>query len=341
MTSFRLRTRHKINQIRQADRVIAVTALLLIGIALLSTAQAIESTLFILDSLYQIGPFLIISVFFAALVRATSADQYLATVFAGNAAVVVVTASLFGALSPFCSCGVIPIVAALLAAGMPLAGIMAFWIASPLMDPEMFFLTTGHISLNFALARTVSAIGMGLLAGFVTLLVQRTGALSNPAREVMPVCAPSLDGIASRAVWRFWEEPERRTLFGNSAREIAFFLFKWMIFAFLLESLMVSYMPTAWVGGWLGEQSRMAIPLAALIGIPSYLNGYAAIPTVAGLIELGMSPAAALAFMTAGGVTSIPALLSVYPLVKRPVFILYLLIALGGALAVGFTFAAF
>lgn len=326
------------NQIRQFDRVILATSILLIGIAVISTAQALESTRFILDSLYQIGPFLIVSVIFAAAVRATGADQYLATVFSGNVFVVVVLASLFGALSPFCSCGVIPIVAALLTAGMPLAGIMAFWLASPLMDPEMFFLTAGHISLHFALARTVSAIGMGLLAGLITLLIQRTGALRHPARELMPVCSTALNG--SQAVWRFWQEPERRSLFWESAKEISFFLFKWMIFAFLLESLMVTYTPTAWVGGWLGSQSSWAIPLAALIGIPSYLNGYAAIPTVAGLIDLGMSPAAALAFMTAGGVTSIPALLSVYPLVKRPVFLLYLLIALGGALAVGFTYAA-
>ena len=50
----------------------------------------------------------------------------------------IVIASLGGALSPFCSCGVVPLVAGLLAAGVPLPVVMAFWLSSPLMDPEMF-----------------------------------------------------------------------------------------------------------------------------------------------------------------------------------------------------------
>ena len=37
-----------------------------------------------------------------------------------------IPAALFGSLSPFCSCGVIPIVAGLLGIGVPLAPVMAF-----------------------------------------------------------------------------------------------------------------------------------------------------------------------------------------------------------------------
>ncbi len=43
----------------------------------------------------------------------------------------ILTAALFGALPPFCSCGVIPLIAALMAAGAPLPAVMAFWLASP------------------------------------------------------------------------------------------------------------------------------------------------------------------------------------------------------------------
>ena len=78
----------------------------------------------------------------------------------------IVSASLFGALSPFCSCGVIPIIAALLAMGVPLAPVMAFWVSSPLMAPDMFFLTAGELGLGFAAGKTLAAVGIGLLAGF-------------------------------------------------------------------------------------------------------------------------------------------------------------------------------
>ena len=57
------------------------------------------------------------------------------------------------------------------------------------------------------------------------------------------------------------------------------------------------------------------------------MNGYAVIPLVAGLMESGMAPGPALAFMTAGAVTSIPAAIAVFALVKCPVFLWYLLLA--------------
>ena len=37
----------------------------------------------------------------------------------------IMVASLFGAFSPFCSCGVIPLIAALLSIGVPVAAVMA------------------------------------------------------------------------------------------------------------------------------------------------------------------------------------------------------------------------
>ncbi len=72
-----------------------------------------------------------------------------------------------------------------------------------------------------------------------------------------------------------------------------------------------------------------------MVGIPAYLNGFAAIPTVSALIEMGMAPGAALSFMVAGAVTSIPAAMAVFALVRRTVFLWYLLMGLGGSLAAG------
>jgi hypothetical protein len=77
-----------------------------------------------------------------------------------------------------------------------------------------------------------------------------------------------------------------------------------------------------------------------VVGVPAYLNGYAAIPTVSALIDMGMAPGAALTFMVAGGVTSIPAAMAVFALVKRPVFALYLVLGLTGSMLVGFAYQA-
>ena len=65
------------------------------------------------------------------------------------------------------------------------------------------------------------------------------------------------------------------------------------------------------------------------------MNGYAAIPLVAGLMDTGMGAGPALAFMTAGAVTSIPAAIAVFALVNRPVFAWYLGLAAVGSIVAG------
>ena len=70
---------------------------------------------------------------------------------------------------------------------------------------------------------------------------------------------------------------------------------------------MLRYISTDWVVQLLGNENSFSIPTAALAGIPSYLNGYAAIPLTAGLIKTGITVGAAMTFVTSGGVTSMPA----------------------------------
>ena len=320
----------------RADRVVLVTLAIFAVLVVLMPAQAVESFRFTLESVRWISGFLLVSVFFAAYARASAADQLTAKVFAaGGVGIVVVAAAAFGLLSPFCSCGVIPIVAALLAAGAPLAAVMAFWMASPLMDPEMFLLTAGRLGTEFALARLVAAFSVALFAGYATWALQRRGFFKNPLKKeyiskVKSVNAP--DDLR----WAFWRAPERRALFGRQFSQTGLFLAKWLVLAFVLESLMVTYVPAEAVGELLGAGSWYSVPLAVLVGVPTYLNGYAAIPTVGGLMELGMSEGAALAFMTAGGLTSVPAAMAVFALVDKRVFAWYLILAFVGASLAGF-----
>ena len=73
----------------------------------------------------------------------------------------------------------------------------------------------------------------------------------------------------------------------------------------------------------------MALPLAVIAGAPAYLNGFAAIPLVRSLVDLGMPASTGLAFMLAGSVNSIPAANGIFSLAKTRFFALYL--AVGGA----------
>ncbi len=311
---------------------------------LIAPEQLIKSIVFTTKAVLNILPFIILSVAIAAASKASGADKLIAKAFAGSPVKSIAMASIFGAMSPFCSCGVIPIVASLLAAGVPIAPVLAFCIASPIMDPEMFILTVAELGIEFGLVKTIAAVGMGLLTGYITLLISKTGALADSLKSIaQPSCTKSICSISeidSKPLWQFWKQSARMRVFWIESRTAGWFLGRWLTFAFVLESLMVAYIPSEMVVTLLGDGNPLAIPLAVLIGIPAYLNGYAAIPLVGSLIDLGMSPATGLSFMLAGSVTSIPAAVAVWTIAKPRLFALYFAMATSGALFSGLAYNA-
>ncbi|MGB3278772.1 MAG: permease [Pseudorhodobacter sp.] len=311
-------------------------------IALWSLPQAISSVNFVIAALASTAPYLLLSILVAAAAGATGADNLIARAFVGSPLLMIGLAALAGGLSPFCSCGVIPLIAALLAMGVPLSAVMAFWLASPIMDPSMFFLTSGMIGIEFAVAKTFAAIGLGVMGGLVVHVMSRQGALADPLRD--GIGNGGCGGASIRApkpvVWQFWTMPARRSKFLAEAIKTTLFLAKWLVLAFLLESLMLAFIPAETITGLLGGTGIGPIAVATFVGVPAYLNGYAALPLVGGLIEQGMAPGAGMAFLVAGGVTSLPAAVAVWALVQPRVFGLYLALSLSGAFLSGLLFQA-
>ena len=324
----------------KVDKVIIVLIASLVLLGILSPAQSIESIKFVADSILFIAPYLVLAVALAASIKASGIDKIVAKVFSGHPLKAIFIASIFGALSPFCSCGVIPLIASLLAAGVPLAPVMSFWIASPVMDPEMFILTAAGISFDFALAKAGFAIALGLFAGLTIFFTQNFGLLKKILRDNLATdCDASCSQTEQNGVkFKFWKDGSRIQLFKSEFIQVSLFLGKWLVLAFFIESLMVAYIDPLWVYQYIGGDSLWVVPMAALIGMPSYLNGYAAIPMVGGLMDMGMSQGAAMAFMLTGAVSSIPAAIAVYALVRRQVFIVYLLIGLSGSIMFGYVY---
>lgn len=321
-------------------RVWLASALFLLALALTDTTQAQVSAAFAASALLKTAPFLLLSIGIAAWAGATGADNLIARAFTGVPALMILLAALAGAVSPFCSCGVIPLIAALLAMGVPLSAVMAFWLASPVMDPSMFVLTSGVLGVEFALAKTVAAIGLGIMGGAVVHGITLAGGLATPLRDGIGNggCGGAKMRAPKPVVWRFWDDQARRTKFGREALHVTLFLTKWLLLAFLLESLMLAFIPAETVTSVLGGTGIAPIAIGTLVGVPAYLNGYAALPLVGGLVAQGMAPGAGLAFLVAGGVTSLPAAIAVWALVRQPVFALYLALSLSGAFLSGLLF---
>ena len=105
-------------------------------------------------------PYIAFAVLLIAWMKAAGAEAMVASAFKGRELQMILLASLFGGLAPFCSCEVIPFIAGLLAFGAPLSAVMAFWLSSPLIDPPTLFITAAALGWPFAVVRPASA-GLG------------------------------------------------------------------------------------------------------------------------------------------------------------------------------------
>ncbi len=318
------------------DRVLLACAVIAAGLFLFDRPAFWPSIEEALLSLSHTAPFILLAVIAIAVMRATGSEQLMEGAFEGRESRMILVGALVGGLSPFCSCEVIPFVAALLAAGAPLSAVMAFWLASPLMDPPMFLITAGELGLPFALMKTASAVGIGLMGGFGLKALSGSVLLVDPLKPQTPTGCGSCCGSQKPSLkWKFWEESSRRKLFSEAALSNLFFLGKWLLFAYLLQSLLIRYIPAEWIGAALGGDGIGPILLGAILGAPAYLNGYAAVPLISGLLDQGMSNGAAMSFVIAGGVSCIPAAVAVWALVKPKIFATYIGFAVVGAIFAG------
>ena len=325
--------------------VVSVWGLILavpLAVAVLDFPNLADILLIAIDAFVGTLPFIAAAVLLIAGLKATGATALITRAFEGRETRMIVLAALFGAVVPFCSCEVIPFIAALLAVGVPISAIMAFWLSSPLIDPATMLITAAALGWEFAAGKAAAAVALGLFGGFgVRLLVWRRPFAATLREDAVSSCGGCESGVTTGGtLWRFWREAPRMATFRSEALANARFLVKWLTLAYLVEALLVTYVPADLIAGVVGGDGLAPIAMGALVGAPAYLNGYAAPALVAGLMQQGMSAGAAMSFMVAGSVSCIPAMIAVYSLVRREVFTAYVAFGIVGAILIGALFGA-
>ncbi|MFK5634418.1 MULTISPECIES: permease [unclassified Ornithinimicrobium] len=281
-------------------------------------------------------PYLLISIVLAAAIQVYVGTDRLARWMRRSTPVAVLGAVALGALTPFCSCGTMAVILGSLAASVPWAPVVAFMVSSPLTSPGEYVLSLGLFGAGFATTFLVAAIGVGLLGGAAAWALERTGWLAGQARisappAAVPCCAAELVGVGvpaggvdlppgadlpaghpdeaapTTSCCSEARSPHRQFLsaiLDNGRRLATFFL----AFAFL-GYLLIELVPSSVFEQHLGDGNALtAVPLAALLGIPVYLNSDASLPLVASLMDGGMGAGPALAFLVTGAGTSVGAI---------------------------------
>ena len=314
--------------------------LLMSGVGFAWPEHAANATEFVLWGLIVVAPIVIPGIVLAAWIIASGADSHIASVFEGRTIRTVLAASLIGAITPVCGVTVLPLMAGLLAAGVPLAPIMAFWLSSPITDPAMLATTAATLGPSFAIGKTLAAFALGLFGGAITGFFTNTSWAQNALRD---------NGLARKLStakcgedrpfnpW-IWRSEDRRRSFGNQFWATTRLILICLIPAFAAEYALNATLTPGTLIAYVGEDKWWAIPAAVFVGAPAYIDGYAALPLTRGLIDNGMSEGAAMAFLVSGGVVSIWGAMAIVPVLKLKPFMLYLALAVVGSLASGYVF---
>ena len=300
-----------------------------------------EVTVFVTISIIHVMPIVIPGVLLAAWITASGASTRVVAVFHGRTVQTVLAASAVGALLPVCGVTILPLMAGLLAGGVPLAPVMAFWLSSPITGPALLSTTAATLGWSFALGKMLAAIGLGVFGGAVTSLMREREWSRSPLRSNRLVGALGETGNAGTFDPLIWRDSGRIPRFARSTLSIARFLLLVLIPAFAAEYLLNAWLQPDALADYVGRDSVFAVPLAVIVGAPAYVDGYAALPLTRALIDHGMSPGAAMAFLVSGGVVSIWGAMAIFPVLKMKPFLLYLCLAVSGSMVSGWLFGAF
>jgi uncharacterized membrane protein YraQ (UPF0718 family) len=164
--------------------------------------QILEIGNFILNAFWHIWPYLLVTIPLAVAVQMSGASRHISRAFQAQPVIAIFLATAVGAFSPFCSCGVIPVIAALLIGGVPLAPVMSFWIASPSMDPEIFFLSVATLGWELAVWRLGATLVLSLSAGFITHLILQRGWLGQQILRKQPATSAQSTWSLLKSGWR-------------------------------------------------------------------------------------------------------------------------------------------
>lgn len=308
--------------------------------AILWPAMFTATVSFVLMGMVEVSPLVIPGILISAWVNASGAGGRIRQAFDGNQIKAILVASIIGAVTPVCGVTVLPLMAGLLASGVPLAPVMAFWLSSPVTDPAMFSVTAATLGFHFAIAKTVAALLIGVFGGMSTIAISTRGWVQFPLREVglAATLGKQTHCSSTSVLWAFWKDSARISQFNAELWAMTKLIFICLGLAFAAEYQMQAHMHPEALADYVGEQSRWAIPLAVLVGSPAYLDGYAALPLTRGLIDHGMSLGAAMAFLVSGSVVSIWGAIAIFPVLRTKSFMFYMLLAAIGSLSVGWLY---
>lgn len=317
---------------------------LVFGVFGLDAGSALgDAVHFFVEDVSKIFVLLVVMIYVIALLRASLDVERVRNYLAGkNKGVGYLLGSIFGAITPFCSCSSIPVFLGFTSAGIPLGITMAFLITSPLINEVAVLLLMSLLGWKFTLLYVVVGMAVGMLGGLLLDAMKAERWLQSFAAEALVRGRQMTASNAVSTTQRTLSFSERHQFAKAEAIDIFGRVWKWVIIGVGLGAALHGFVPEGWVETHLGQGQWWSVPAAVLIGIPLYSNATGIIPVMESLLANGLPIGTTLAFCMSTVAASFPEFILLKQVMQWRLLALLLIVLLTAFTLVGwmFNFAA-
>ncbi len=202
-------------------------------------------------------------------------------------------ASLFGTVTPFCSCSSVPLFIGFVSGGIPLGVTFAFLVTSPLVNEVAIGLFLGLFGLKTTVIYIVSGILLGTFSGIMLQTFRLERYLSPWVKELLTKAQHEQE------VFQQEHQPFRKRLpiIWQEALKILKGVLPYVLVGIAIGGLMHGYIPEGFFEQHIGKGNPLAVPLAVIFAVPMYANASGILPVVQVLVAKGIPLGTAIAFM--------------------------------------------
>ncbi|MCL6259151.1 permease [Aquiflexum sp. TKW24L] len=211
-------------------------------------------------------------------------------------------ASLFGAITPFCSCSSVPLFIGFVQGGIPLGVTFAFLITSPLVNEIALAIFLGMFGLKFTLIYAAVGILLGMIGGIVLGKLNLEKHLTPWVQQLIQNKNKVQEGFESESTPFLQRLPG----IGGEAWGIVKSIVVYVIIGIGIGAAMHGYVPENFFEQYLGAGQWWTVPLAVILAVPLYANAAGILPVVQVMVVKGIPIGTAIAFMMATIGLSIP-----------------------------------
>ncbi len=202
-------------------------------------------------------------------------------------------ASLFGVVTPFCSCSSVPLFIGFVKGGIPLGVTFAFLVTSPLVNEVAIGLFIGLFGVKMTAIYVISGILLGTISGAILQQLKLEKYLTPWVKTILENAQREQDAfIAENQTFK-----QRLPIIWQEVVNIIKGVLPYVIVGIAIGGLMHGYIPEGFFEQYMSKDNLFAVPMATILAVPMYSNASGILPVVQVLVSKGIPIGTAIAFM--------------------------------------------